>query len=143
MSATATRPFMYAGSEIAPVLRSSFGRVAAWKRPFSAITVPDVPLGIRFFATSTGVGAVESLTLERYWTRYAIRRIAASTAAAIPRTSVQPREFETLVVREVLDTSLLRSWCYRVRTTRQMLTSPGSHCAVGLAGPLVSTSLMK
>ena len=84
MSATATRPLRYAGSEIAPSLRSSLASVAAWKSCFSAITVPDVPFGIRFFATRTGVGAVESLTLERYWTRYAIRRIAASAAAAIP-----------------------------------------------------------
>src|SRR6478735_9386093 len=76
------------------------------------MTVPEVPFGIRFFATSTGLGAVESLTLERYWTRYAISRIAASAAAPIPRASVQPREFETLLVREVLDTgrfSLVRS----------------------------------
>ena len=29
--------------------------VAAWKSSFSAITVPEVPFGIRFFATSTGV----------------------------------------------------------------------------------------
>ena len=69
MSATATRPFRYAGSEIAPTLRSSFESVAAWKSCFSAMTVPDVPLGMRFFATRTGVGAVESFTLERYWTR--------------------------------------------------------------------------
>ena len=81
MSATATRPLRYAGSEIAPTLRSSFASVAAWKSCFSAITVPEVPFGIRFFATSTGLGAVESLTLERYWTRYAISRIAASAAA--------------------------------------------------------------
>ena len=33
------------------------------------MTVPEVPFGMRFLATSTGVGAVESLTLERYWTR--------------------------------------------------------------------------
>ncbi len=69
MSATATRPLRYAGSEMAPTLRSSFGSVAAWKRPFSAMTVPDVPFGIRPFATSTGVSAVEELTLSRYWTR--------------------------------------------------------------------------
>ena len=69
MSATATRPLRYAGSEMAPILRSSFGSVAAWKRPFSAMTVPDVPFGIRPFATSTGVASVDALTLERYWTR--------------------------------------------------------------------------
>ena len=57
MSATATRPLRYAGSEIAPTLRSSFASVAAWKNCFSAITVPEVPFGIRLFATSTGVGA--------------------------------------------------------------------------------------
>ena len=33
------------------------------------MTVPDVPFGMRFFATSTGVAAFESLTLERYWMR--------------------------------------------------------------------------
>ncbi len=104
MSATATRPLRYAGSEIAPTFRSSFDSVAAWKSCFSAMTVPEVPFGIRFFATSTGLGAVESFTLERYWTRYAISRIAASAAAPIPSTSVQPREFETLLVSEVLDT---------------------------------------
>src|SRR5262245_26463426 len=103
MSATATRPLRYAGSEIAPTFRSSFESVAAWKSCFSAMTVPEVPLGMRFFATRTGVGAGESLTLERYWTRYATRRIAARTAAAIPRINVQPRDCETLVVREVFD----------------------------------------
>ena len=92
MSATATRPLRYAGSEIAPTFRSSFESVAAWKSCFSAITVPEVPFGIRFFATSTGLGAVESLTLERYWTRYAISRIAASAAAPMPSASVQPRD---------------------------------------------------
>ncbi len=104
MSATATRPFRYAGSEIAPTLRSSFASVAAWKSCFSAMTMPEVPFGIRFFATSTGVGAVESLTLERYWTRYAISRIAASAAAPMPSASVQPRDCETLLVSEVFDT---------------------------------------
>ena len=54
MSATATRPLRYAGSEIAPTLRSFLARVAAWKSCFSAITVPDVPFGMRFLATSTG-----------------------------------------------------------------------------------------
>jgi hypothetical protein len=73
-------------------LRSSFARVAAWKSCFSAITVPEVPFGIRFLATSTGVSAVELFTLERYWTRYAISRMAASTAAAMPSASVQPRD---------------------------------------------------
>jgi hypothetical protein len=70
------------------------------------MTVPDVPFGIRFFATRTGVGAVESLTLERYWTRYAISRIAASAAAPIPSASVQPRDCETLVVSDVFDTGV-------------------------------------
>src|SRR6188508_905343 len=112
MSATATRPLRYAGSEIAPTLRSSFESVAAWKSCFSAMTVPEVPFGIRFFATSTGVGAVESLTLERYWTRYAISRIAASAAAPMPSASVQPRDCWTLLVSEVFDTGefLLASW---------------------------------
>src|SRR4029079_18832423 len=104
MSPTATRPLRYAGSEIAPTLRSSFESVAAWKSCFSAMTWRERPCGIRCFATSTGVGAVESLTLERYWTRYAISRIAASTAAAMPSASVQPRDCETLVVSEVFDT---------------------------------------
>ena len=38
-------------ADLEVVLRQS---VAAWKSCFSAMTVPDVPFGMRFFATSTG-----------------------------------------------------------------------------------------
>ena len=53
--------------DIAQIAQRSGTLSLAWRE--SAITVPDVPFGMRFLATSTGVSAVELLTLERYWTR--------------------------------------------------------------------------
>ena len=65
----ATLPVRLAGSLNAPS-RSWLSRiVVVVKKPFEATTLPGVPFGIAWLATSTVTGAPPALRLWRYWFR--------------------------------------------------------------------------
>jgi hypothetical protein len=73
-----------------PSSASFFGVSVGWNSSLAPIVLPGVPFSIRLLATRTVTGALASLTLLRYWFRYASRMIPASSAAAALNAIVPP-----------------------------------------------------